>query len=112
MAEKKVCIIVKSPPFSRINYYEALRVAVGLWEHQVTMIWMGDGVYATLKKGDQTLTQRFLKDLSELGIESYVEKEALEKRGFESHDVITQASIIDRGKIAELLMNVQHSLVF
>jgi len=36
-----------------INYYEALRTAAGLWEHSVSMLWIGEGVYAALKDVDK-----------------------------------------------------------
>jgi sulfur relay (sulfurtransferase) DsrF/TusC family protein len=109
MSEKNVLIIVKSTPFKRINYYEALRVAVGLWEHHVSLIWMGDGIYAALNKMDQTLTNHFLE---ELDLNLFVEEEALQERGFNVTDVLHNAKVINREKISELILDAHASLVF
>jgi sulfur relay (sulfurtransferase) DsrF/TusC family protein len=112
MPGKTVLIIVKSKPFSGLNYYEALRVAAGLWEHKVSLIWMGDGIYAALKNADTTLTSRFFEEFQGLNINLYVEEEALKKRGFGIEDVLPNAKVINRGKISELLLDAQASLVF
>jgi sulfur relay (sulfurtransferase) DsrF/TusC family protein len=109
MSEKNVLIIIKSTPFRRINYYEALRVAVGLWEHTVSVIWMGDGIYAALNSMDQTLTNRFLE---EIDLNLFVEEEALHERGFKVSDVLHNAKVINREKISELILDAQTSLVF
>jgi sulfur relay (sulfurtransferase) DsrF/TusC family protein len=112
MPEKKVLIIVKSKPYSQINYYEALRVAVGLWEHKVNIIWMNDGVYAVLKDADMSLTEKFFKEFEDLEINLYVEKKALKKRGFEKEDILFNAEVIDNKRISELISEAQTSLVF
>lgn len=112
MPGKKVLIIVKSKPFSILNYYEALRVATGLWEHQVSIIWMGDGIYAALKNADITLTGRFFGEFQGLNINLYVEEEALKERGFGVEDVLPSAKVVTKKKISELLLDAQASLVF
>jgi len=109
MSGKNVLIIIKSTPFRRINYYEALRVAVGLWEHNVNLIWMGDGIYAALNNMDQTLTNQFFE---ELDLNLFVEEEALLERGFKVTDVLQNAKVINREKISELILGAQASLVF
>ena len=112
MPEKTIVMIVKSKPFSTLNYYEVLRVAVGLWEHRVSVIWMGDGVYSALKNADKTLTSRFLGELQGLNIDLYVEQEALKERGLEAEDVLPDAKAVDSTQIAELIANADASLVF
>jgi sulfur relay (sulfurtransferase) DsrF/TusC family protein len=103
---------VKSKPYSQINYYEALRVAVGLWEHKVNIIWMNDGVYAVLKDADMSLTEKFFKEFEDLEINLYVEKKALKKRGFEKEDILLDTKVIDNKRISELISEAQASLVF
>jgi sulfur relay (sulfurtransferase) DsrF/TusC family protein len=109
---KKVCVILKSKPFSTINYYEGLRSAAGLWEHQVYLIWMGDGVYAALKNIDTTLTHRYFSELPEAGTELYAEEEALNERGFNVDDIGAGIKLANKEKIAELLAQAEASLVF
>jgi sulfur relay protein TusB/DsrH len=111
MSKKEIVIVVKSKPFSNIKYYEALRIAAGLWEHKVTLIWMGDGVYAVLKNADKTLTSPLLKEFPGLDFNLYVEAEGLDARGFRTDDIIQSVKVINRDKIAELLLKMEASLV-
>ena len=39
--EKELLIIIKSAPFTNLNYYEGLRTAAGLWDHTVKILWTG-----------------------------------------------------------------------
>jgi len=112
MPEKTVLIFVKSRPFSSLNYYEALRVAVGLWEHHVSVIWMGNGVYSALKNADRSLTDRVFGELQGLDLHLYVEEEALKERGFRPEDVLPDAKVVNNKQIAELIASADASLVF
>lgn len=112
MPGKKICVLLKSKPFSTINYYEALRNAAGLWEHQVSFIWMGDGVYAALKDIDTTLTHRYFSELPEAGVSLYAEEEALKERGLTATDLTQGIAVANRHQISELLAEAQATLVF
>lgn len=113
MPEKTIMIIVKSKPFSNLNYYEALRTASGLLvEHRVILIWMGDGIYAALKNADQKLTSKFFETFPDMEIRLYVEEESLKERGFGKEDIIPEAKVISRGEIPDLLLEAQASMVF
>ncbi|MFH2111374.1 MAG: DsrE family protein [Candidatus Bathyarchaeota archaeon] len=112
MAEKKTLIIIKSRPFTSLNYYEALRTAAGLWNHEVKVLWMGEGVYAALDRADKTLTGKFLADLPDLDIEMYVDEEALKVKGFTEDDLVESAAPANRAKVRELLGWAEASLVF
>jgi sulfur relay (sulfurtransferase) DsrF/TusC family protein len=113
MSEKTILIIVKSIPFSQLNYYEAFRVATGLQgDHKVSLLWTGDGIYSTLTKADNTLTSRFLAQFEDLEINLFIEKEALTVRGIQTQDVIPQAKVVDREKISKLVAKTEVSLVF
>jgi sulfur relay (sulfurtransferase) DsrF/TusC family protein len=113
MSEKMVMVVVKSKPYTSLNYYEALRTSAGLLsQHRVTLIWMGDGIYAALKNADKTLTNQFFDIFQGMEIKLYIEEEALKERGFLKEDVITDAEVVDREKISDLLLNAQASIVF
>jgi sulfur relay (sulfurtransferase) DsrF/TusC family protein len=112
MTEKKTLIVIKSRPFTSLNYYEALRTAAGLWEHKVKVLWMGDGVYAALNRADKTLTGKFLADLPDLDIEMYVDEEALTAKGFSSDELVEGAVSASRAKVKELLNWAEASFVF
>jgi len=112
MPGKKICVMLKSKPFSTINYYEALRNAAGFWEHQVSFIWMGDGIYAALKEVDTALTHRYFSELPDAGVSLYVEEEALRERGFTADDLTAGITVAGKQKIIELLGEAQATLVF
>lgn len=112
MVEKKTLIVIKSRPFTSLNYYEALRTAAGLWDHEVKVLWMGDGVYAALDRADKTLTGKFLADLPDLDIEMYVDEESLTVKGFTENELVKSAVPANRAKIKDLLSWAEASLVF
>lgn len=110
--EKKILIMVKSAPITTLQYYEALRTAAGLWDHEVKVLWTGIGVYGALKNVDQTLTKKFLEDLPDLDIELYVEEVALMAAGFSENDVVDEIELADSCKITELIEEAEVSLVY
>lgn len=112
MAEKNLLVIIRSRPYTTLNFYEALRVAIGLWEHDVTVLWMGDGVYSLLKEADQGMTAHFHGDFPDLDIETYAEETALKTRGFDVDDLIPGVELADDDKVEDLLLEAEASLVF
>jgi len=112
MAEKKTLIVIKSRPFTSLNYYEALRTAAGLWDHEVKVLWMGEGVYAALDRADKTLTGKFLADMPDLDIDMYVDEESLTAKGFTEDELVASAVPASRAKVKELLGWAEASLVF
>jgi sulfur relay (sulfurtransferase) DsrF/TusC family protein len=112
MAEKNTLVVIKSRPFTDLNYYEALRTAAGLWEHEVSVLWMGDGVYAALDDSDKSITGRFLEDLPDLDVELYVEEETLMENGFTEENLIEGVQLANREVIKGLFESAEASLVF
>jgi sulfur relay (sulfurtransferase) DsrF/TusC family protein len=112
MTEKNVIIIIKSQPFSNLNYYEALRTAVGLWEHIVKILWRSKGVHATIKKADNSITKKFFDEFFDLDIELYVDRDEIVVRGFTYEDILDGISPIDDTEILALIEESDASLVF
>jgi len=112
MVEKKMLMVIKSRPFTDLNYYEALRTAAGLWEHSVTVLWVGDGVYAALREADRSITGKFLEDLPDLDAGLYVDGEALRKNGFAEKDLVNGVRLADRETVKRLFDSAEASLVF
>ena len=110
--EKQVLIIIKSAPFTDLNYYEALRTAAGLWDHMVKILWTGKGVSGALSTVDQTLTKKFLSDLPDLDIEMYVENQALIDAGYDVADLVDDVETVDEDKILELIGEAEATLVY
>lgn len=112
MTEKKLLFIVKSPPYTTLNYYEALRTAIGAWEHEVRVLWTGDGVYALLREADHTLTKQFLADIPDLDIELYVDSESLQARGLDTSEILDNITPLDEEGLTGLLSWAEASLAF
>jgi sulfur relay (sulfurtransferase) DsrF/TusC family protein len=104
--------MIKSAPFTDLNYYEALRTAAGLWDHEVKVLWTGKGVFGALNNVDQTLTKKFLADLPDLDIELYVEEAALKTTGFGEEDLVDEVELADEEKILELIGEAEATLVY
>ena len=112
MAEKNILILVKSLPYNTLNYYESLRTAAGLWEHQVTILWTGKGVYSILNTADQTLTHKFLEDLPDLDVEMYVDRDTLSTYAIDEADIITEVTVAAKETVTKIINSAEASLVF
>jgi len=112
MTDKNILVMIRSRPYTTLNSYEAMRVAVGLWEHAVKVVWTGDGVYSLLKDADHSLTQVFHGDLPDLDIEAYVDGNALSRRGLKEQEILPEIEIADQAKMVELMLEAEASFVF
>lgn len=112
MPEKNLLIIIKSAPYTTLDYYEGTRTAAGLIEHKLRILYTGDGVYAATKASDKKLTGQFLSDLPDLGVELYADVNAMRERGITDSELASFIASADAGKLTELVANAEASLVF
>ncbi len=112
MPEKNLLIIIKSPPYTTLDYYEGTRVAAGLIEHKLRILYTGEGVYAATKTSDKKLTGQFLSDLPDLGVELYADVGAMRERGIADSDLASAIVPADAQKITQLASEAEASLVF
>jgi sulfur relay (sulfurtransferase) complex TusBCD TusD component (DsrE family) len=112
MPEKNLLIIIKSAPFTTLDYYEGTRTAAGLIEHKLRILYTGDGVYAATKASDKKLTGQFLSDLPDLGVELYADAGAMRERGITDSELAPSIVPAEAGKVRELAANAEASLVF
>jgi predicted peroxiredoxin len=89
-----------------------MRVAAGLIEHKLKILYTGDGVYAATKSSDQKLTSQFLSDLPDLGVELYADTESMKHRGIAYSELLPAIKPADGGKLTELASKAEASLVF
>jgi sulfur relay (sulfurtransferase) DsrF/TusC family protein len=116
MAERTVVFSFHHAPYGTIYYTEGLRAAVGatsgIDEHKVHLVYMGDGVYYTLKGVDRTDAQKYLNTLVGLGVKPYVEEEALAERAVAREDLAGDVEVIPRSKILDLYKNADLNVDF
>jgi sulfur relay (sulfurtransferase) DsrF/TusC family protein len=112
MHEKTLLIVIRSPPHTTLDTYEGTRVAAGLVEHRLRILYVGDGVHAATKDSDHILTDQFLGDLPDLGVEFYADAEAMKARGLMEEDMLPIVKVADRAKLTELITEAETSLSF
>jgi sulfur relay (sulfurtransferase) DsrF/TusC family protein len=112
LPEKTLLIIIRSPPHTTLDTYEGIRVAAGLIEHRLRILYTGDGVYAATKAVDNTLSDQFLADLPELGAEFYADAESMSDRGFDAADMLPIIQTADHAEMMRLVVEAEASLSF
>jgi sulfur relay (sulfurtransferase) DsrF/TusC family protein len=116
MAEKSVVVTMHHAPFGTTHYTEGLRAAVGVTagidEHQVEVVFLGDGVLYTLKDVERTDSLHYLSTLKDLGARLYVEAESLEARSIETGALAEDVEVIPRSRVLELLLGADHTIDF
>jgi len=110
--EKTLLIIIRSPPHTTLDTYEGTRIAAGLIEHRLRILYTGNGVYAATRRVDNTLTGPFLSDLPDLGAEFYVDAGAMVDRGISGVDLLPFMKIADKEKLQALISEAEASLSF
>lgn len=107
MSEKKVLVSIHRAPHGTIFAAEGLRAAVGLTagidEHEVDVVYQGDGVYFTLRDVDRAETTRYLDTLkTKTSATIYVDGDALAARGLSKDDVADDIQVIGRAEVLDL----------
>lgn len=116
MAKKNVVVTFNHAPHGAIFYTEGLRAAVGLIsgidEHQVEVIYLGDGVYYALKDVDLTDTQKYLETLKKTGTSFYVESQSLLERGINEEEISPEFSLIKIEEISNIINRSDFTIAF
>lgn len=116
MAERQVVVTLHHAPYGTIFYTEGLRAAVGatagIDEHEVTVVFIGDGVLYALKDVDRTDSLHYLSTLKAVGASLYVEEESLKARSLEPAALSDDVEVIPRSKIGEILLEADHTIDF
>ncbi|MEE9203215.1 MAG: DsrE family protein [Dehalococcoidia bacterium] len=116
MAQKHVAVLFTRPPYGDVYYTEGLRAAVGLTsgidEHTVDVIYVGDGVYFTLKGVDRTDSARYIATLAKGGYQLKAEAESLTERGIKKDELAEDVEVISRSQVVALLGKADHTASF
>lgn len=116
MAERNVVVTMHHAPYGTIFYTEGLRAAVGatagIDEHQVTVVFLGDGVLYALKDVERTDSLHYLETLKAVGAALYVEAESIEARSIEEGALSDDVEIVPRSRVSELIRAADHTIDF
>ncbi len=116
MAERNVIVSFNHAPYGTIFYNEGLRATVGvtagLDEHSVNAVFLGEGVYYTLKNLDREDSARYIATLSDLGAKLYAEEESLKERNISSEQLADDIEVVSRSRVLELFQEADHNIDF
>ncbi len=112
----RVLFLVKGDPFSW-KCHEALRVALALGiNHEVSLVFLKDGVYALTKwKHEGLLIHGFEKLLENMGyvsVKLFVEDLSAEERGLKREDFAVEVEFINMEVIKDMLSSSGAVLVW
>ena len=110
--EKKVVLLISSPPFVTLNNYEALRASISLIDHRVAIIWKDEGVHFTLKSVNKATTKNLLRLAEDLEIDLYVSKGDLMKRSLDHLELEGMIKKIDQECLLNTLRDADVVLTF
>ena len=116
MAQNKIMVMFLNRPFGTIHYVEGLRAALGIasgWdEHEVTLMFMGDGAYYALNGVGKTDSLKYIHTLDRLGFGLSVEKESLEEIGISEEDVSKEFKVVPRKEVFEMIKDHDFTVDF
>jgi sulfur relay (sulfurtransferase) DsrF/TusC family protein len=114
MATRKLLYHFNRPPFGTVFYTEGWRAAVGatagIDEHEVTLLFQGDGVYYCLKDVDRAENLGYEGTLQNAGVKYYVVKEDLDACGISQDEVADDMTIISRADTWKLYEEAEFTL--
>jgi intracellular sulfur oxidation DsrE/DsrF family protein len=84
----------------------------GIDEHTVDVIYVGDGVYFTLKGVDRTDSERYIATLAKGGYRLKVEAESLAEKGIKKDGLAADVEVISRSQVVALLGKADHTASF
>jgi sulfur relay (sulfurtransferase) DsrF/TusC family protein len=116
LAKKNVIITINHSPFTGDFCIEGLRAVVGthlsIEEQQVKTVILGEGIYFALKDMKQDGFQKYLKTFKGMGMDIFLEEEALNERKLSREMISEEFKIIPREEILKLFLESDHVLAF
>lgn len=100
MATKKLLYHFNRAPYGTVFYTEGWRASVGatagIDEHEVTLLFQGDGVYYCLKGADRAENLGYEGTLKKAGVNYYVVEEDLAARAISRDEIASDMIPIKR----------------
>lgn len=116
MAQRRILFTINHAPFGSIHYTEGLRAVVGatsgIDEHEVDVLYLGDGVYFALRGVDRSDTLKYIDTLAQAGRKLKVERESLQERGIAHQDLAPDVEVIPRSAVRDLIARADFTVGF
>jgi sulfur relay (sulfurtransferase) DsrF/TusC family protein len=116
--KQDVVVLLRRAPYGRVHVPEGLRaargVAAGFDRHDVTVIYIDDGVYAARQAVDREALNMpgHIGDLLAEDGEMLVDAVAMEERGIDSDEIAADISVTSAEAIGERIRSADHTLDF
>jgi len=116
MAQRRILFTINHAPFGSIHYTEGLRAVLGatsgIDEHEVDVLYLGDGVYFALRGVDRSDTLKYIDTLAKAGRKLKVDQLSLEERRIAREDVAPDVEVISRPAVRELIAKADFTAGF
>jgi sulfur relay (sulfurtransferase) DsrF/TusC family protein len=116
MTQRRILFTINHAPFGSIHYAEGLRAVVGatsgIDEHEVDVLYLGDGVYFALRGVDRGDTLKYIDTLAKGGRKLNVERESLQERGVALEDLAPDVEVVPRSAIRQLIAQADFTVGF
>ncbi len=109
---KKIILLIHSTPYREMNNYEVLRASLSLIDHQVSVAWIGEGVFFPLRTSEKGNTQQILSLLKEMGVKLLVDSDQLRERGYGPQDLASFAEPVSHPDLVTILSQADSVLSF
>ncbi len=103
--ERNVLILIRSKPYGKIFNFEGWRTSIGMFgmDHEPTILFMGDGVYALLKEMKDLPIRMFKSTYESFDGKICASKKSLDERSIDSSELIDNVEILDPESVGNLL---------
>lgn len=114
--KRTVAVLLRRAPFGRVHVAEGLRaasgVAAGFDTHDVTVLFVEDGVYGALADADRDALDMtpHIEGLFDLGATLVVDAAALDARGIDHALVANDIAILESRKIGRIVRSADRMM--
>ncbi len=101
--ERNVLILIQSKPYGMIFNFEGWRASIGMYgmDHEPTMLFMGDGVYALLKEMHDLPIRMFKATYESFDGQFFASKRSLDERNISLDELMEGVNILDEAGVTK-----------
>lgn len=111
--EKEIIILLRQPPHGTLYPVEGLRMSVAVSaDFEPITVVINDAVYAFTKSVDKTMYSMHIKFLKDIDLDIFVDKQAMEERGFTKDDLVDEVEIKEHDEILKMIADASVTIPF
>ena len=112
--ERNVLILIRSKPYGQIFNFEGWRTSIGMYgmDHEPTLLFMGDGVYALLKEMNDLPIRMFKSTYESFDGRICASSRSLHERSIEPSEIFENVDVLDEDAIGKLFADNEVVVTF